>query len=142
MTDEHEKSETDEASAERRSRANPKERERRFIKRLSEPQLRRNIQQAVTFSRLILAFAAVYACIIFGTAFSKDVLGRTRSFFVIVATLLFAIGLWFFERAAVSYLSNESIDRLVIALEKLRNFFLVILVLVYVFGTVHIVSLF
>ncbi len=133
---------SDSQSQERRTVAHPKGRERRYIKRLSEPQLRRNVQQIVTFSRLILGFAAIYSIVIFATAFQKDVLGRTRSFFIIVATLLFGIGLWFFERAAVSYLSNESVERLVIALEKMRNFFLVILVLVVVFGATHLISLF
>lgn len=134
---------TEESTAkERRKLSNPKGRERRFIKRLSEPHLRRNFQQIVLFARIVLVFVVVYVGLVFASAFSRDVLGRTRSFFYIVAAVLFGSGLWLVERAAVSYMSNESVDRLVIALEKMRNFFLVILVLVVVFGTTHLISLF
>ncbi len=128
--------------SERRNQENEKGRERRFIKRLSEPQLRRNFQQIILFSRIILVFLLIYIGLIVASAFSKDVLGRTRSFFVIVAALLFGSGLWLVERAAVSYMSNESVGRLVLALDKLRNFFLVILVLTAVFGATHLISLF
>ncbi len=131
----------DQDEKDRRSQ-DSKGRERRTIKRLSEPHLRRNIQQIILFSRIILTFICVFAAVVFASAFAKDVLGRTKSFFVIVAAALFASGLWLVERAAVSYMSNESVDRLVIALEKMRNFFLVLLVLVSVFGSVYIISLF
>ncbi len=130
------------AANERRKLANPQGRERRFIKRLSEPHLRRNMQQIVLFSRIVLVFVAIYVCVVFASAFSRDVLGRTRSFFYIVAAIFFGSGLWLVERAAVSYMSNESVERLVIALEKMRNFFLVLLVLIVVFGTTHLISLF
>ncbi len=134
---------TDESStSERRNIANDKGRERRYIKRLSEPQIRRNFQQIILFARIILVFIVIYIGIVFASAFAKDVLGRTRSFFVIVAAVLFGSGLWLFERAAVSYMSNESVERLVTALEKFRIFLLVLLVLVAVFGTTHIISLF
>ena len=127
---------------ERRALANPKARERRYIKRLSEPLLRKNIQQIVLFSRLVLGFATIYVIAIATSAVSQAGLGRTKAFFIVTATFLFGISLWMFERAAVSYLSNESVERLVISLEKMRNFFLVILVLVFVFGGVHLISLF
>lgn len=124
---------------ERRHVSDSELRDRRVIRRFTDPHLR-------TYARLVrivcqawMAFTAVYF-VLYAMYGSTGRVSTARTFFIGVTLLSVVVAVHRLNQAVKSYLQNESQARLAIAIERLFLLLFVVVVVSIIFGTAHVIS--
>ncbi len=129
-------------NSERRIQPDKDSRERRVILRLSDATLRTSLHQIQIMMRVWVGFAAAYVGLEILAQLRNDALARNRTLFfslpIVIMVFLFARTM----KAIGSYLSNESQSKLIVVSERLRDLFLVFVILTMVLGVAHLVSIY
>lgn len=132
----------DQQDGERRKHLDSQKRDRRVIPRFSHANMRLHAGHIVTISRTWIALSALYAIGLVVARLGGDLRAMMQAFFYVFIISIVSYHLWQVAQAFHSYLDNESQDRLIATIERLRGFFLTALITTVILGIVHLITLF
>lgn len=125
---------------ERRSQPNEKLRERRVIERISDPALRTFAQQIGFVSSVLTVFSVIFVSFELYQKFNADAWTRNRTIFMSAVIFATNVAIWRLRSSVHSFLSNESKNRLVHLVEKMRNLFFLIAFFSLTMGVVYLLN--